>query len=135
MARYENGTIVTDGCGCGSGYNPCESCTGNPYGVNYGGYGSGCGCHESAPAGCGCENSGVSPVNTRNGFENTPETDCGCGNSGNNSAGNNSGCGCGQNVLKCAACGLTDTIFRIVRGLDRTLSGFGNGCGCGCGRS
>lgn len=68
-----------------------------------------------------------------------------CGNQCNNQCGNqfdnqrdfcfspgNNSCQCGPNFLQCAACGVTSTIFRIVRGADRFLSG-SCGCGCGCG--
>ena len=58
---------------------------------------------------------------------------CGCGCNGNTDIGNNScschnnTCGCGSNLLGCAADGFVNTAFRIIRGLDNSLS-----CGCGC---
>ena len=56
------------------------------------------------------------------GCNNSSESGCGCGNSRTGS------CGCGQNLLGCACGGLTNTLYKIINGLDNTS------CGCGYGR-
>ncbi|MBE6636743.1 MAG: hypothetical protein E7618_02935 [Ruminococcaceae bacterium] len=69
-----------------------------------------CGCNDNYVGNnsCGCDNNQVGGVG-----------DCGCGNT----------CGCSNNLLGCAADGFVNTAFRILRGLDNSLSGH---CGCGC---
>lgn len=116
----------------------CQCNNGNTLGYRYNDYN--CGCGSSGNVGgvssgnCGCGNSGnVGGVSSGN---------CGCGNSGNVGGVSSGNCGCGRKskkccggVLGCAACGIYNTIFRIVNGVDNTLSGCGcsGNCGSGCG--